>query len=320
MASACSSRCAARSRTCTGAGGCASRSRRRSRTGSSGASADGSTTPSFAPTPRRYGGSPGRRSRPSGRLSGSRSSASSTRCSGSSACNAASPKTLIEEFLYPRLGPGQMWEAVASAVEERGIPVELNRRCVAIRHDAGRVTDVVVETDGAEVSRPAEAVLSSMPLAELIECLEPAAPDHVREAARMLRYRNLCLVALMTSGARSIPRQLDLPARSRARRRDGCRTSAPGAPTWCRRGRTCLGVEYFCFEEDEIWQMSDADAVELAKRDLSNDRHPRSRPGLRRRQGPRAARLSDVRPHLSRGRGGDPRLSGALREPEHVRP
>ncbi len=59
------------------------------------------------------------------------------------------PKTLIEEFLYPRLGPGQMWEAVTAKVEERGIPVRLNRRCVAIKHDAGRVGSVVVESDGA---------------------------------------------------------------------------------------------------------------------------------------------------------------------------
>jgi protoporphyrinogen oxidase len=179
------------------------------------------------------------------------------------------PKTLIEEFLYPRLGPGQMWEAVASAVEERGIPVELNRRCVAIRHDAGLVTDVVVETDGAEVSRPAEAVLSSMPLAELIECLEPAAPDHVREAARMLRYRNLCLVALMTSEPDPFPDNwiyLHDPRTQAGRVQNFGAWSADMVPE----GSTCLGVEYFCFEEDEIWQMSDADAVELAKRDLSN--------------------------------------------------
>ena len=47
--------------------------------------------------------------------------------------------TLIEEFLYPRLGPGQMWEAFQEYVEQAGIPVELNHRCIAIRHDGERV-------------------------------------------------------------------------------------------------------------------------------------------------------------------------------------
>ena len=48
------------------------------------------------------------------------------------------PPTLIEEFLYPRLGPGQMWEAFADAVADRGIPVRLNHRCIAINHSAAR--------------------------------------------------------------------------------------------------------------------------------------------------------------------------------------
>src|SRR5918992_1500335 len=99
--------------------------------------------------------------------------------------------TLIEEFLYPRFGPGQMWEAFRDWVEERDVPVLLNHRCVAIRHAAGRAETVVVSTDGRESEHPVEAVLSSIPLPELIECLDPPAPVEVRAAARRLRYRNL---------------------------------------------------------------------------------------------------------------------------------
>ena len=92
-------------------------------------SASGSTTRSSAPTPRRCGASRAPRSRPSGRRSGSRTSRFwkallGRRCI-SSATNAT---TLIEEFHYPRLGPGQMWEACRQRVEERGIPVHLNHR------------------------------------------------------------------------------------------------------------------------------------------------------------------------------------------------
>jgi len=178
------------------------------------------------------------------------------------------PATLIEEFLYPRLGPGQMWEAVTAAVEERGISVQLNRRCVAIKHDAGRVSSVVVESDGRELEHNVDAVLSSMPLAELIECLEPAAPDHVREAAGNLRYRNLCLVALMTNEPEPFPDNwiyLHDPRTEAGRVQNFGAWSADMVP----QGKTCLGVEYFCFEDDEIWQMSDDEAVELAKNELA---------------------------------------------------
>ncbi len=73
------------------------------------------------------------------------------------------PPTLIEEFLYPRLGPGQMWEAFAEHAEERGIPVLLNHRCTAINHTGGRVESVVVNADSTETEYPADAVLSSIP-------------------------------------------------------------------------------------------------------------------------------------------------------------
>ena len=81
------------------------------------------------------------------------------------AASGVSRTTLIEEFLYPRLGPGQMWEAFADAVAERGIPVQLNHRCVAINHDGGRVESVVVEANGHGSEHPVDAVLSSIPLA-----------------------------------------------------------------------------------------------------------------------------------------------------------
>ena len=178
------------------------------------------------------------------------------------------PRTLIEEFLYPRLGPGQMWEEFAAAVERRGVPVRLNSRCVAINHAAGFAESVVVATDGTEREHPVDAVLSSMALAELIECLQPAAPDHVREAAGQLRYRNLCLVALMTSEREPFPDNwiyLHDP-RTQAGR---VQNFGAWSPDMVREGTTCLGVEYFCFEEDAIWRMSDAEAVEMAKSDLA---------------------------------------------------
>jgi protoporphyrinogen oxidase len=178
-----------------------------------------------------------------------------------------SPPTLIEEFLYPRLGPGQMWETFRDWVQEREIPVLLNHRCVGIRHDAGRAEGVVVRTEGNDHEHPIDAVLSSIPLPELIECLDPPAPPEVREAASRLRYRNLCVVALMTRETEPFPDNWIYlhDDRSLAGR---VQNFGAWSPDLVRDGTTCLGVEYFCFDGDDIWHMSDEQAVEAAVREL----------------------------------------------------
>jgi protoporphyrinogen oxidase len=177
------------------------------------------------------------------------------------------PPTLIERFLYPRLGPGQMWETFQDWVEARGIPVLLNHRCVAIGHHGGRVESVVAQTNGTLREWDVEGVLSSIALPDLIESLDPPAPAQVRSAAARLRYRGLCVVALMTRQADPFPDNwiyLHDP-RTAAGRVQNFRAWSPDlVPD----GTSCLGVEYFCFEDDEIWQMSDADAVRLATSDL----------------------------------------------------
>jgi protoporphyrinogen oxidase len=175
--------------------------------------------------------------------------------------------TLIEEFLYPRLGPGQMWEAFTESVEARGIPVLLNHRCVGIKHSSGSVESVVIQSNGTQHERAVDAVLSSIALPELVECLDPPAPAPVREAAARLRYRCLCLVALMTREEEPFPDNwiyLHDPRTQAGRVQNFGAWSAD----MVRDGTACLGVEYFCFEGDEIWQVSDERAIEMASNDL----------------------------------------------------
>lgn len=177
--------------------------------------------------------------------------------------------TLIEQFHYPRLGPGQMWDAFRVGVEERGIPVLLNHRCTLIRHDGGQIETIVVDTEQGEVEHAVDAVLSSIALPELVRALDPPAPPEVRAAAARLRHRGLCLVALMTHEVAPFPDNwiyLHDP-RTRAGR---VQNFGAWSPDMTRPGTACLGVEYFCFEGDEIWEMSDLDAVELATRELAS--------------------------------------------------
>jgi protoporphyrinogen oxidase len=182
--------------------------------------------------------------------------------------NRTTATTLIEEFRYPRLGPGQMWEAFREQVEDAGIPVRLNHRCVALSHSGGRVERVSLRTNGAEAEHVVEGVLSSIPLSELVLCLDPPAPESVLAAARRLRYRDLCLVALIMDEEQPFPDNWvyihDPGTRAGRVQNFGAWSESLVIP-----GTTCLGVEYFCFEGDDIWEMPHEDAVALATEELS---------------------------------------------------
>jgi len=127
---------------------------------------------------------------------------------------------------------------------------------------------VVVGANGREQESPVDAVLSSIPLSELVQRLDPPAPTEVLEAAAKLRYRELCLVALITTEEAPFPDNWiylhDPGTRAGRVQNFGAWSTAMVQP-----GTSCLGVEYFCFEGDEIWEMSDEQAVELAKGELA---------------------------------------------------
>jgi UDP-galactopyranose mutase len=113
-----------------------------------------------------------------------------------------------------------------------------------------------------------DGVISTLALPDLIEALDPPAPGPVRDAARRLRFRNLCLVALMSSEPIPFPDNwiyLHDPGTLAGR----VQNFGAWSEGMVRPGTACLGVEYFCFPEDEIWRMSDRDAVELAKSELA---------------------------------------------------
>jgi protoporphyrinogen oxidase len=176
--------------------------------------------------------------------------------------------TLIEEFRYPRLGPGQMWEAFAARAQADGVRIHLKQRCVSVKHSEGRVRSIVLRQNGHVFEHPVDAVISSIALSDLVLSLDPPAPPEIQAAARNLRYRDLSLVALMTTEAEPFPDNWIYLHDPETR---ACRVQNFGA--WSKEmvqpGTTCLGVEYFCFQGDEIWEMPDKEAVELAKQELA---------------------------------------------------
>lgn len=173
-------------------------------------------------------------------------------------------KTLIDAFDYPRLGPGQMWETVAEILQERGHKIRYNAAVEKIRWDGRRVTGVVV--DGALVA--GDHYLSTMPLRELIQKLSPAAPEPVQQAAAGLRYRDFLTVALIVDRRDVFPDNwiyIHDPDVKMGRIQNFKNWSPAMVPD---QNKTCLGLEYFCFEGDGLWTMTDAALIELAKREL----------------------------------------------------
>ncbi|HKW59700.1 MAG TPA: NAD(P)/FAD-dependent oxidoreductase [Candidatus Dormibacteraeota bacterium] len=177
--------------------------------------------------------------------------------------------TLIDRFRYPRLGPGQMWEKVAEISARKGHPVRLGRAVERINHADGAVTSVVTASeDGPSETHEGTDFISSIPMRELVARLDPPAPDHVRKAADSLGYRDFISIALMIDRPAVFPDNwiyIHDPGVRVGRIQNFKNWSPDMVPD---QAKTCLGLEYFCFEGDGLWTTSDAALVELARKEL----------------------------------------------------
>jgi protoporphyrinogen oxidase len=175
--------------------------------------------------------------------------------------------SLIEEFNYPKYGPGMMWERCAETVTSRGTKVIMNSRVTGIEHENGRATSVTAEIDGVPTRYPCSDVISSMPISALLCAMDPAVPDHVKVAADSLRYREHITVALVLPEADGFSDNwvyINDPNVKVGRVQNFGRWS----PYLVKDGRTCLGLEYFVNEGDEWWTMSDEDLIATGKDEL----------------------------------------------------
>ncbi len=177
--------------------------------------------------------------------------------------------TLIDSFRYPRLGPGQMWQRVAEICAINGRPVLMGRAVTKIKHDRERVGSVVTVTAGGEVEEHSGTeFISSLPIREVVARLDPAPPPEVRKAADKLSYRDFITVALMIDRAQVFPDNWIYvhDPQVRVGRIQNFKNWSPSmVPD---QSKTCLGLEYFCFEGDGLWTLDDAALVEMAKKEL----------------------------------------------------
>ena len=186
--------------------------------------------------------------------------------------------SLIDEFIYPKKGPGQLWEALADRLRARGVEIRMNARVTGLECDGGRVAAVTL-ADGTRLE--CDAVFSSMPVKDLVAAMGGAAPTEVAKIASELPYRDFITVGLLVD-------------RLAIRNRTAFRTVGDIVPdTWIyvqerdvRMGRiqifnnwspymvddverhVWIGLEYFCDEGDGFWTMEDGDFIDMAVDEL----------------------------------------------------
>jgi protoporphyrinogen oxidase len=177
-------------------------------------------------------------------------------------------KTLIEEFHYPRLGPGMMWSAVRRVVEKRGGIVQVGAEVVAIRRKGNRIESVVISRDGKQEVVKGDYFISSMPITEFLKRLDPVPPPAVKGAADELKYRDFLTVCLIFNRRHLFQDNwiyVHDPDVKVGRVQNFKNWSPEMVPD---PDKTSLGLEYFCNEGDELWTMTDADLIELGKKEM----------------------------------------------------
>jgi protoporphyrinogen oxidase len=198
--------------------------------------------------------------------------------------NAQVETSLIEQFVYPKDGPGQLWELVAHDIQSKGGVVRLHTEVEQINVRQGRVASVVVRNeDGTTEELACDYFLSTMPIKDLVPALKGVeVPDDVARVAAVLPYRDFITVGLLVN-------------KMKIKNETKLRTYAERVPdTWIyiqerdvRIGRLqvfnnwspylvkdyentmWIGLEYFCTEGDELWNMSSEDFINMAKSELA---------------------------------------------------
>jgi UDP-galactopyranose mutase len=206
--------------------------------------------------------------------------------------NAVMPKrnqkdvaSLIEEFQYPKYGPGMMWETAADKIRAQGGAIVFEEKVKAVQHANGRATGVTTvvtggygpgagakessRTDiGSEVHYDCDEIISSMAFSSLIRAMDPPPPAEVLQAASDLRFRDFLTVALVVPASAGFPDNW-IYIHSPEVKVGRIQNFGSWSPYLVKEGRTCLGLEYFVNEGDETWSLPDDELIAVAKKELA---------------------------------------------------
>jgi protoporphyrinogen oxidase len=179
--------------------------------------------------------------------------------------------SLIEEFDYPRLGPGMMWEKCRDFVQAAGGDVRTNCAVKRIIRTGNRITamEIVGRDETAEPIRvTADEFISTMALTDLITCIEPAPPEVVVRAARQLKYRDFLIVTLILDRNDPFPDNwiyIHSPDVKVGRIQNFRAWSSDMVPD---PRHASVGMEYFCHAGDGLWSMPNDYLIQFATSEL----------------------------------------------------
>jgi protoporphyrinogen oxidase len=180
--------------------------------------------------------------------------------------------SLIEKFLYPKYGPGQLWEHAADQIREQGGEILLGWRATRLFVEGDTITAVEAVSDSGQRRRfDADYVFSTMPVRELIDAIDTPIPSEVREVSDGLQYRDFITVGLLVDHL--TVREADggplkdnwiyiqepdvLVGRLQIFNNWSPYMVADPSKTW-------IGLEYFCYQTDALWKMADEDLKKFA--------------------------------------------------------
>lgn len=179
-------------------------------------------------------------------------------------------KTLVDVFTYPRLGTGQAYELLQQRLEAAGHEVRLQSEVCAVHHDGGRVQAVSLRRpDGTTERVTADAFVSSIPLTVLVQRFDPEPPAAVLAASRALTFRHTILVYLFVDRRDLFPDNWiyihapDVQVGRITNFRNWSPDLVGESPL------TPLCLEYWCYDDDAIWQESQESLIERAKAELA---------------------------------------------------
>tara|TARA_R110002110_G_scaffold144321_2_gene333410 strand:- start:941 stop:2440 length:1500 start_codon:yes stop_codon:yes gene_type:complete len=187
--------------------------------------------------------------------------------------------SLIEEFQYPRLGPGMMWERCTEKVIEKGGEVHMNTKVVQVNRDGNRITSIDLETWDIDADAATDATnkttrfeadefVNTMAMRDLIQCIQPPPPQEVLDAADKLSYRDFMIVTLVLNVKDPFPdnwiyiHSSDIKCGRIQNFRAWSPEMLPDPTT------ASIGMEYFCQAGDGLWTMDEKALTELASREL----------------------------------------------------
>jgi protoporphyrinogen oxidase len=185
--------------------------------------------------------------------------------------------SLIEQFLYPRLGPGQMWEAVAEKIVQMGGEIHSDLNVSQLHCDGSRVAAVsAVDSAGRKRSFLGDYFFSTMAVKDLIVAMDASVPSNVREVSYGLQYRDFITVGLLAKKLKVTEKNQDciqdnwiyiqepdvLAGRLQVFNNWSPHMVADPTKTW-------IGVEYFCYESDKLWNLPDSEMAQLAAHELA---------------------------------------------------